>query len=114
VPRHDLPIGMRPTPGTLLKQFSIYILTNRSRGVLYVGLSSSLAERIRQHREGLIPGFTKRYNLVRLVHFEYLPTAARMIAREKRLKRWRRDWKIALVEKMNPTWRDLWPDITEP
>ena len=117
MPRHDLPIGMRPTPGTLLKQFSIYILTNRSRGVLYVGLSSSLAERIRQHREGLIPGFTKRYNLVRLVHFEYLPTAARMIAREKRLKRWRRDWKIALIEKENPAWDDLaevwFPGISE-
>ena len=114
MPRSNVPIGMRPVPGTLLKQFAIYILTNRPRGVLYVGLSSSLAERIRQHREGLIPGFTKRYNLTRLVYFEYLSTAALMIAREKRLKRWRRDWKIALVEKMNPTWRDLWRDITEP
>jgi putative endonuclease len=104
---------MRPVPGTLLKQFAIYILTNRQRGVLYVGLSSSLAERIRQHREGLIPGFTKRYNLTRLVYYEYLNTAASMIAREKRLKRWHRAWKIELVERMNPTWRDLWPDITE-
>ena len=112
--RHDLPIGMRPIPGTLLKRFAIYILTNRPRGVLYVGLSSSLAERIRQHREGFIPGFTKRYNLTRVVYFEYLDTAAHMIAREKRLKRWRRDWKIALVEKMNPTWRDLWPDLRSP
>jgi putative endonuclease len=114
MPRHDLPIGLRPIPGTLLKQFAIYILTNRPRGVLYVGLSRSLAERIRQHREGLIPGFTRRYNLTRLVHYEYLDTTALMIAREKRVKRWRRDWKIALVEKMNPTWRDLWSDITEP
>jgi putative endonuclease len=60
---------MRPVPGTLLKQYSVYILTNRPRGVLYVGLSSSLAERVRQHREGIIPGFTKQYNLIRLVHF---------------------------------------------
>jgi putative endonuclease len=97
----------------LLKQFAIYILTNRPRGVLYVGLSSSLAERIRQHREGLIPGFTKRYNLTRLVYYEYLSTAALMIAREKRLKRWCREWKIELVEKMNPMWRDLWPDIAQ-
>jgi putative endonuclease len=82
--------------------------------VLYVGLSSSLAERIRQHREGFIPGFTKRYNLTRLVYYEYLSTAVLMIAREKRLKRWRREWKIELVEKMNPTWRDLWPEISEP
>jgi putative endonuclease len=105
---------MRPVAGSLLKQFAVYILTNRPRGVLYVGLSSSLAERVRQHREGIIPGFTKRYNLKRLVYFEFLDTAAFMIAREKRLKRWRREWKIALIEKTNPTWRDLWPDITEP
>jgi putative endonuclease len=114
VPKSHLPIGMRPVAGTLIKRFAVYILTNRPRGVLYVGLSSALAERVRQHREGLIPGFTKRYNLTRLVHFEYLDTAAFMIAREKRLKHWRREWKIALVEKTNPTWRDLWPDLTEP
>ena len=112
--RHDLPIGMRPIPGALHQQFAIYILTNRPRGVLYVGLSSSPAERILQHREGLLPGFTKRYNLTRLVYYEHLSTAAAMIAREKRLKRWRREWKIELVEKMNPTWRDLWADIAEP
>ena len=112
--RYDLPIGMRPVPGTLIQQFAIYVLTNRPRGVLYVGLSSSLAERIRQHREGLLPGFTKKYNLTWLVYYEYVGTASHMIKREKRLKRWRREWKIELVEKMNPTWRDLWPDIAEP
>jgi putative endonuclease len=105
---------MKPIPGTLFKQFAVYVLTNRPRGVLYVGLSSALAERIRQHRDGSIPGFTQRYNLTRLVYYEYLSTAALMIAREKRLKHWRRDWKIELVEKMNPTWRDLWPDIAGP
>ena len=114
MPRHDLPIGMRPVPGALLKQFAIYILTNRPRGVLYVGMSSALRERIWQHREGIIPGFTKRYNLKRLVYYEYLDEAMPTIKREKRLKRWRREWKIALIEKMNPTWRDLWPDIAEP
>ena len=113
MPTRDLPIGMRPVPATLLKQFAIYIITNRPRGVLYVGMSSSLAERIRQHREGLIPGFTQQYNLKRLVYFEYLETAALTIKREKQLKRWRREWKIALVEKTKPTWRDLWSDIAE-
>lgn len=112
--RYDIPIGMRPVPGTLRKQFAIYILTNRPRGVLYTGMSSSLAERVRQHKEGLIPGFTKQYHLKRLVYFEYLDSAEQAIAREKRLKRWRREWKIALIEQANPTWRDLWPDITEP
>jgi putative endonuclease len=111
--RRDLPIGMRPIPGTLHQQFAVYILTNRPRGVLYVGLSSSLSERIRQHREGLLPGFTKRYNLTRLVYYEHVSTAALMIQREKRLNGWRREWKIELVEKMNPTWRDLWPEIVE-
>jgi putative endonuclease len=106
-----LPIGMRPVPGTLRKRFAIYILTNRPRGVLYVGLSSSLAERIRQHKEGLIPGFTRKYNLARLVYYEYVDSAAQAIAREKRLKRWHRAWKIELIETINPTWRDLWPDI---
>jgi putative endonuclease len=110
---YGLPIGTRPIPGTLLKQFAIYILTNRPLGVLYVGMSSSLAKRIRQHREDLIPGFTQRYNLKRLVYFEYLESAAHTIKREKQLKRWRREWKIAQVEKMNPTWRDLWPDISQ-
>lgn len=111
--RHDIPIGMKPTPGDLRKQFAIYILTNRPRGVLYTGMSSSLPERVRQHREGLIPGFTAQYHIKRLVYFEYLDSAEQTIAREKRLKRWRREWKIALVEQTNPTWRDLWPDLTE-
>ena len=114
MPGSILPIGMRPVPGTLLKRFAICILTNRPRGVLYVGVTSWLEERIRQHREGDIPGFTRRYNLERLVYFEYLDSAAAAIAREKRLKRWRRDWKVALIEELNPTWRDLWPDIAEP
>jgi putative endonuclease len=110
--RHT-PIGMRPIPGTLHKRFAVYILTNRPRGVFYTGLTSALAERIRQHKEGLIPGFTLQYHLKHLVHFEYLNSADEAIARERRLKRWRREWKIALIEKTNPTWRDLWPDITE-
>jgi putative endonuclease len=112
--RHDVPIGMRPIPGSLQKHFAIYILTNRPRGVLYTGMSSSLAERIRQHKEGLVPGFTTQYNLKRLVYFEYLDSAEATIAHEKRLKCWRREWKIALIEETNPTWRDLWPDITAP
>lgn len=112
--RYDTPIGMKPVPGALRKQFAIYILTNRPRGVLYTGMSSSLAERVRQHKEGFIPGFTNQYHLTRLVYFEYLDSAEQTIAREKRLKRWRREWKIALIEQMNPAWRDLWLDISEP
>ena len=112
--RYDTPVGLKPVPGTLRKRFAIYILTDRPRGVLYTGMSSSLEERVRQHREGLIEGFTRQYHLKRLVYFEHLNSAAETIAREKHLKRWRREWKIMLIEKANPTWRDLWPDLTEP
>jgi putative endonuclease len=105
---------MKPVPGSLRKQFAIYILTNRPRGVLYTGMTSSLAERIRQHKEGQIAGFTCRYRLTRLVYFDFMESAERAIAQEKRLKRWRREWKIVLIERANPTWRDLWPEIAVP
>ena len=108
---YDMPIGLKPVPGALRKQFAVYILTNRPRGVLYTGMSSSLAERIRQHKDGLIAGFTCKYHLTRLVNFYFMESAERAIAQEKRLKRWRREWKIALIERTSPTWSDLWPDI---
>ena len=112
--RFDTPIGMKPVAGGLRKRFAIYILTNRPGGVLYTGTSSALPERIWEHKEELIPGFAQKYHLKRWVYFEYLDSADETIAREKRLKRWRRDWKIALIERTNPTWRDLWPDIAIP
>jgi len=112
--RFDMPIGMKPVPGVLRKRFAVYIMTNHPRGVLYTGMTSALPERIWQHKEGLIPGFTLKYHVKRLVYFEYLDSADETIAREKGLKRWRRDWKIALIERTNPTWRDLWPDIAVP
>ena len=114
VGRRDIPIGMKPVPGGLRKQFAIYILASRPRGVLYTGMSSSLPERVRRHKEGLIPGFTTKYHVKRLGYFEYLNSAAETIAREKRLKRWRREWNIASIERTNPTWRDLWSDIAIP
>lgn len=112
--RYDTPIGMKPVPGDLRKRFVVYILANRPRGVLYTGMSSSLVERIRQHKEDQIPGFTRKYHVKCLVYFEYLDSAEETIRREKQLKRWRRDWKIDLIERTNPTWRDLWPDIAMP
>jgi putative endonuclease len=112
--RFDTPIGMKPVPGGLRKRFAIYMLASRPHGVLYTGMTSALPERIWQHKQGLIPGFTEKYHVKRLVYFEYLDSAEETIAREKRFKRWRRDWKIALIERTNPTWRDLWPDIAVP
>jgi putative endonuclease len=86
----------------------VYILTNQRRGTLYVGVTSNLAQRIWIHREGLTHGFTKKYGLKRLVHVEFYESMGEAIQREKRLKRWRRLWKIRLIEQANPGWRDLY------
>ena len=90
------------------KIFYVYLLTNADRGVFYIGLTTDLPLRIFEHRNGLLPGFTKRYNLVRLVWYEAFGESGLAFAHEKRLKRWRREWKIALVEKDNPHWLDLY------
>lgn len=88
-----------------------YILTNKPYGTLYVGVTASLASRVWQHRQRLEAGFTARYDLTRLVHFEFLPDMHTAIRREKQLKGWHRRWKIRLIESKNPAWRDLFPDI---
>ena len=97
--------------GTSRKHFFVYITASRARGVLYVGVTSDLPVRGMEHREKLIEGFTTRYWVGRLVYFEPQLDAESAFRREKLLKRWRRDWKIALIEKHNPTWRDLYPDV---
>ena len=84
-----------------------YVMTNRPRGVLYVGVTSNLLRRVHEHRNGLVDGFTKQYGLGMLVHYEEYPLIVDAIRREKAIKHWRRDWKIALVEKENPDWVDL-------
>jgi putative endonuclease len=84
-----------------------YVMTNRPRGVLYVGVTSSLAHRLHQHRVGEGSDFCKRYNLTMLVLAEPHMTMIGAITREKALKAWKRDWKIRLVEKANPDWSDL-------
>jgi putative endonuclease len=93
------------------KQPCVYILSNRYRGTLYVGVTTSIVHRTWQHRTGRIPGFTSRYHLRQLVYYEFLATVTEAIKREKRLKRWRREWKIALIESVNPGWKDLWREI---
>ncbi len=89
----------------------MYILTNQRHGTLYVGVTSDLAQRIWIHREGLAPGFTKKYGLKRLVLVEFYDSISDAIQREKQLKRWRRWWKIQLIEKYNPGWRDLYETL---
>jgi len=96
------------------RTYAVYVMTSRRDGPLYVGVTSDLAGRVWQHRNGTLPGFTKRYGLARLVHHETFEDINEAIAFEKRLKRWRRAWKIALIERENPDWRDLWPEISSP
>jgi putative endonuclease len=86
--------------------YSVYILASRSRS-LYTGVTSDLERRILEHRQGVIPGFTTRYRVFRLVHFELFGHIHDAIAREKEIKGWRREKKIHLIEKRNPTWEDL-------
>ena len=89
----------------------VYIVTNKPRGVLYVGVTSDLERRIWEHRNGLYRGFTDSYNCKRLVWYEDHDEITEAIHREKRLKNWNRAWKIQLVEEMNPGWDDLFDTI---
>ncbi len=88
-----------------------YIMTNRARGVLYIGVAADLAARVAQHRAGAGSDFCHRYRLTRLVLAEHHDSIEDAIRREKLLKTWKRAWKIELVEAANPSWRDLWEDI---
>lgn len=92
-------------------QPAVYILANRPYGTLYTGVTSDLARRIFEHREGLIPGFTLRYGIKTLVYYEFFAMMGDAIQREKRIKEWRRAWKIELVESLNPEWRDLYEQL---
>jgi putative endonuclease len=89
------------------RQPCVYILASRRHGTLYIGVTSDLVARLLQHRTGAVPGFTARYAVHRLVHFERYADMYTAIAREKQLKAWRRAWKIALIEAENPFWEDL-------
>jgi putative endonuclease len=91
-------------------RYFVYILTNKSR-TLYVGVTNNLPRRIYEHRNKLVEGFTTRYNLTQLAYFEESSQVVDAIAREKQIKGWRRAKKIALVESVNPLWRDLGPEI---
>lgn len=91
----------------MTKRPCVYILSSGRHGTLYIGVTSDLAARLYQYRAGLMPGFTSRYGVTRLVWFEMHETMETAIAREKAMKKWRRDWKCNLVETDNPHWSDL-------
>ena len=94
-----------------MKSYYVYILASRRDGAIYVGITSDLVKRVYEHRSKFVPGFTSRYNITRLVWFEVHGDPLMAISREKEIKKWRRAWKIALIVKDNPEWRDLWEEI---
>ena len=98
---------------TAVRQPAIYILASKPQGTLYIGVTSNLIKRVWEHRSDLIAGFTKEYGVHHLVYFEQFGTMLDAIEREKELKKWRRAWKVELIEKANPDWRDLWPELVE-
>jgi putative endonuclease len=93
-------------------QYYLYILSNKYNGTLYIGVTNDLERRMFEHKGKLIDGFTKKYNLNRLIYFETFQYINNAIKREKNMKKWKRQWKINLIEEENPNWRDLskdWP-----
>ena len=93
------------------KEFWVYILASKRNGTLYIGVTSDLAKRIWEHKNRVVEGFTCRYEVDKLVYCEAFEDAESAIAREKQMKKWRRAWKIELIENSNPEWRDLYDEV---
>ena len=93
------------------RQYYVYLLTNKPYGTFYVGITNDLVRRIWEHRNDLVDGFTKEHRLHRLVWYEVHGDVVEAITREKRIKKWHRDWKVNLVQRMNPEWDDLYEGI---
>jgi putative endonuclease len=96
------------------KQPCVYILASGRNGTLYVGVTSNLVKRVYEHRTSAVDGFTKRYGIHDLVWYEVHETMESAILREKQIKKWYRNAKLRLIERENPDWRDLWPELTSP
>jgi len=89
----------------------VYLMASRKDGTLYLGVTRDLIKRVYQHKTKATPGFTSRHDINRLVWFETYDDPTTAITREKEIKKWRRDWKVQLIEKSNPDWKDLYPEI---
>ena len=94
-----------------MQQSYVYIMSSKPNGAIYVGVTSNIVKRVWQHKTEMCDGFTKKYNVRQLVYFEIHQDISEAIIREKRIKKWRRNWKCQLIEKSNPQWRDLYNDI---
>jgi len=91
--------------------YYVYILASRRNGTIYVGVTSDLVNRVYEHKSDLVDGFTKTYAVHTLVYYETVDDVDSAIAREKQIKKWKRAWKVELIEGVNPDWRDLYPDL---
>jgi len=94
-----------------IKQCYVYILASQKKGTLYIGVTNDLIRRIYEHKNDLVPGFTSAYHVHRLVYYEVHVDIYQAITREKQIKKWKRQWKINLIEKTNPEWKDLYPSL---
>ena len=93
------------------KQYYLYITASRKDGTLYIGITNNLLKRIHEHKNNIVDGFTKKYNVHKLVYYEETNDIQSAIQREKQIKKWKREWKINLIEKFNPNWKDLYCDL---
>jgi putative endonuclease len=96
-----------------MKTYFVYILASRRNGTLYLGVTNDLVRRMHEHKNDLVEGFSQKYGVHELVYFEACEDIGAAIEREKRIKKWNRQWKIELIEKNNPEWNDLYPSIVD-
>ena len=95
-----------------MKQYFVYIMASARNGTLYTGMTNDLIRRVHEHRNNLIPGFTQKHAIHRLVYYETFRQPGPAITREKQIKKWNCQWKLELIEQNNPTWQDLYPTLT--
>ena len=94
-----------------MKDYYVYILASKRNGTLYIGVTNDLIKRVHEHKQNYTEGFTKRYNIHKLVYYEQINDSYNAIQLEKRMKKWKRQWKIELIEKFNPQWKDLYYNL---
>jgi len=94
-----------------MKNYYVYILANKRNGTLYIGVTNDIARRVYEHKNDLVEGFTKKYKIHSLVYYESTENIEAALQREKHIKNWRREWKLVLIEKENPSWKDLYDGL---
>jgi len=97
-----------------MKTYCVYILANKRNGTLYIGVTNDLIKRVYQHKKDIVPGFTNKYGVHKLVYYEQVDDIRSAIEREKQLKKWSRRWKLELIESTNPYWKDLYDELKDP